>query len=196
MPQFTPEWRLLGPTIDLEALRLYLKTVEQQLALLRDEARVRLTADQKDANDWLWYESQMREAYVTKSLRGGFIMSLWASYESGVLEVANFLEKEKGMPQEFPRVSGADPVDQAQKYFDSELGFPLHPGLAARGRSGFPERRILPPPIYLDSRLARRVGVQREGERICPRRGGRGKRPEVVEGRSCRSDGVQGGRRM
>ena len=54
----------------------------------------------------------------------------------------------------------------------------------------------LPPPIYLDSRLATRVGVQRERERICLGRAGRGKRPEVVEGRSCRSDGVQGGRRM
>ena len=34
----------------------------------------------------------------------------------------------------------------------------------------------------------------REGERICRGRAGRGKRPKVVEGRSCRSDGVRGGR--
>ena len=62
------------------------------------------------------------------------------------------------------------------------------------GHSGYLDHPSLPPPIYLDSRLARRVGVQREGERICRGRAGRGKRPKVVEGRSCRSDGVRGGR--
>ena len=45
MPSFTPEWRLLDPVADLEALRLYLDTVEEQLAFLQDQWQVRLTAD-------------------------------------------------------------------------------------------------------------------------------------------------------
>ena len=104
MPRFIirPEWRLLDPRVDLEALEIYLTTVEQQLAFLRNQWRIRLTADLKDASnkdesDWLWHESRVRETLVTRSLRGGFIMSLWASYESGVLEVADFLKDKKGL---------------------------------------------------------------------------------------------------
>ena len=37
MPSFTLEWRLLDPVADLEALRLYLDTVEEQLAFLQDQ---------------------------------------------------------------------------------------------------------------------------------------------------------------
>ena len=132
MPSFTPEWRLLDPVADLEALRLYLDTVEEQLAFLQDQWQVRLTADLKDATkderDWLWHESQMREAHVTKSLRGGFIISLWASYESGILDVADFLKDEKGLRLRLSDVRG-DLFNRARKYFDSVLVFPLHPDL-------------------------------------------------------------------
>ena len=132
MPSFTPEWRMLDPVADLEALRLYLDTVEEQLAFLQDQWQVRLTADLKDATkderDWLWHESQMREAHVTKSLRGGFIISLWASYESGILDVADFLKDEKGLRLRLSDVRG-DLFNRARKYFDSVLVFPLHPDL-------------------------------------------------------------------
>ena len=96
--KITPEWRLLDPRVDLDALGRYLDTVEHQLALLQDQWKARLTADLTDApedSDWLWHEFEMTEAHVTRSLRGGFIMSLWASYESGILEVADFLQKKK-----------------------------------------------------------------------------------------------------
>ena len=136
MPRISisPEWRLLDPRVDLEALGRYLDTVEQQLAHLRDQWRIRLTADLKDASnkderDWLWHESEVRETLVTRSLRGGFIMSLWASYESGVSEVADFLKDKKGLRLKLSDVRGRDWFDQARKYFDSVLGFPLHPDL-------------------------------------------------------------------
>ena len=108
--------------------------MEQQLAFLRDQWRIRLTADLKDASnkdesDWLWHESRVRETLVTRSLRGGFIMSLWASYESGVLEVADFLKDKKGLRLRFSDVRGRDWFDRARKYFDSVLAFPLHPDL-------------------------------------------------------------------
>ena len=110
MPNFTPEWRLLEPRVDLQALGLYLDTVEQQLDFLRDQWRGRLNADLRaateDESGWLQQESEIREAHVTRLLRGGFIISLWASYESGVSEVANLLEDAKRLPRKFPKVSG------------------------------------------------------------------------------------------
>ena len=131
MPNFTPEWRLLEPRVDLQALGLYLDTVEQQLAFLRDQWRVRLNADLRaateDESGWLQQESQIREAHVTRSLRGGFIISLWASYESGVSEVANLLEDAKCLPRKFPGGGGGTWIDRAKTYFDSVLEFPLHP---------------------------------------------------------------------
>ena len=88
MPNFTPELRLLEPRVDIGALGLYLDTVEKQLAFLRDEWHVHLNADFRDATEdessWPLQESQIREDQVTKSLRSGVIISLWASYESGV----------------------------------------------------------------------------------------------------------------
>ncbi len=136
VPNFTPEWRLLEPRIDLQALGLYLDTVEEQLDFLRDQWRVQLNADLRaateDESGWLQQESQIREAHVTRSLRGGFIISLWASYESGVSEVANLLEDAKRLARKFPKVSGKKVsgetwVDKAKTYFASVLEFPLHP---------------------------------------------------------------------
>lgn len=135
VPRFTPEWRLLDPRVDLEALRLYLNTVEQQIAFLHDLWNVRLNADlnnstNRDDSDWLRFKYDMREAQVTKSLRGGFIISLWASYESSVSEVANLVRKEKGLSTEkFPDARGDTWVDRAKAHFDSVLEFPLHPDL-------------------------------------------------------------------
>ena len=127
MPDFTPEWRLLEPRIDIQALGLYLNTVEQQLAQLR----MRFTADLKDATEdesgWRHQESQIREDLVTRSLRSGFIISLWASYESGVSEVADLLEAAKGLPRSFPGGGGGNWIDRTKTYFASVLEFPLHP---------------------------------------------------------------------
>lgn len=133
----TPEWRLLDPRIDLEALGLYLDTVEQQLAFLRDQWQARLNTDLNGAIDsedrrLLMFEHDIREAQVTRSLRGGFIISLWASYESGVLEVANFIKYKKdkwGLLPKFPHGKGDNLVDRARSYFDSVLEFHLHPDL-------------------------------------------------------------------
>ena len=125
----TPEWRLLDPRVDLEALGLYLDTVEQQLAFLRNQWRIRLAADLKDASNrternWLLHESGVRETLVTRSLQGGFIMSLWASYESGILEVADFLKAKKDLRLRLSDVRGRDWFDQARKYFRQRLGIP------------------------------------------------------------------------
>ena len=135
MPSFTPEWRLLDPRLDLNALRLYLDTVEQQITSLHDLWEVCLNADSNSSinrDDWdrIRFEYDMREAQVTKSLRGGFIISLWASYESGVSEVAHLIRKEKGLSKrKFPDAGGDTWVDRAKAHFDSVLEFPLHPDL-------------------------------------------------------------------
>ena len=51
---------------------------------------------------------------MTRSLRGGFIISLWASYESGVLDVADFLKDEKGLRLRLSDVRG-DLFNRARK---------------------------------------------------------------------------------
>ena len=53
-----------------------------------------------------------------------YLVSLWAAYESGVIEIANYLKTQQQQALNIQDLRGSF-LDRARKYFDHVLKFPL-----------------------------------------------------------------------
>jgi hypothetical protein len=63
---------------------------------------------------------------TTRFLTGSAVLATWAAYESGVKEVAEYLQKEAKLSRGLREFRGGF-VKQARHYFDDIVMFPLHP---------------------------------------------------------------------
>ena len=133
MPILRPEWRLLTPRADLEALGEYLSTLEDQLDYLRAQWDVRLRVDlgaaDDDERDWLYFERRLKDSHVVTPLRSGFVLAFWSVYSGGIHHVATHLMSNRGVKQALADAEGRDLFAKWRRYFADRLGLELHPEL-------------------------------------------------------------------
>ena len=134
MPIFRPDWRFVEIEHELWALSQFLPWVEQQIAYLRAQDRIRTEAELVEQG-YKWEDGDTQVAFqqiydraeriFPRFMRGPFILSLWACFESSVMEVGDYLAREQHRELRLREVRGKDFVDGAVRYYSTVLGVPL-----------------------------------------------------------------------
>jgi hypothetical protein len=135
MVKLNVELRLIEVESDLSGLKEYYETLESQISHLAEHRRksmyerlraLGLLSDPVEVDlERQVYEWEVEHG-LPKSFRGSFIVLLWATYESGVMDVARFLQR-VGHHALAPEDLTGGVLDKMQKYYAKVLHFPLHP---------------------------------------------------------------------
>jgi hypothetical protein len=125
------DFRFIEIEYEIWALQEYFATTERQLPVLIEQERKRIREELKNADDETWdlvhqelYD--LTENVLPRFFRAPIVVALWAIYESGTTEVANYLQKAGGHNLGLRDLKGKNTLDTARKYFDNILKFPLY----------------------------------------------------------------------
>lgn len=122
--------------IDLEhevwSLGKYREVLEEQLTLAKGQAlqRAHDTERQADLGE-ADRELAIAQAYVLgeevlpRFYRGPFLITLWAVFESGITEVADYLAEMKGISIKLRDIKGSNQRDQWTKFYTHVAEYPL-----------------------------------------------------------------------
>jgi hypothetical protein len=136
--------------LELEALDYHLNLIEKQINNI--QAFDRLSLEKKfeklgitrDDSDWQIVKREFDNAteyFVPRIFRYPFIISLYAVYESAVIEAANLLQEKRYIQMSINDLKGKEAkggfIDKAKRYFEKYLVFPLCPDKKAWERIKF-----------------------------------------------------------
>ena len=115
---------------ELWALGEYLQWVEPQIEELRLKDKERIEKELSDQG-LPWDDADVQVAYqeiqeraenvFPRFLRGPFLTALWASYESGVKELADNIARSQSLDLRLKNIQGKHFVDEAERYFNTVL---------------------------------------------------------------------------
>ncbi len=134
MPKFTFDFRFVNIERELWGLGEFLKTVEPQVHYLRDQDQAQTHARLREQRlDWddpdtqiALQELDMRAKTVfPRLLRNPFIVTLWAAFESAIVEIADNLASRRKLRLRLRDVRGQNFLDGASKYYSAVAGMPL-----------------------------------------------------------------------
>ena len=129
------------PSARFHALRIAYGATENAIDHQAAQHRLRVKASMNSAD--LHPDDVEMEMYVldttTKELfprvfRGGFLVSLWALYESGTKDLAEYTRRELKLPFGLQDLRAGDFLGQTEKYFRSTLQLEPYPDKAVRRR--------------------------------------------------------------
>jgi hypothetical protein len=127
------DFRFLEINTELNSLKDLLETIKQQEKKLSE---IRLEEVNKylisiSPNDVESEWDVLRDEYLyrtehlyPKSFRGSFLVGLWATTESALQELANFVQKKKDIKLKLNDIRG-DIIERLEKYFNQVLHFEL-----------------------------------------------------------------------
>jgi len=127
------DFRLLDVSSELFTLEDFLEIIEKQIdhvnnseKLIRDDL---IKKQNLSPNDPEWHEIQQIYDYridvlIPRLFRSPFLVSLYAVYESAVIEMSRLIQKKQGQHISLNDIKG-DFLDQAKKYYKHILRFEL-----------------------------------------------------------------------
>jgi len=124
----------LFPEIDAELFVVLqrVSAIEHQLPQIKESERQRLAESELDGiNDEYEYQAISRwidefvEETVPRLYRSPLLIELWAVFESGVTEIAKYLQKEQGHLLSINDLRANNDFDRARKYYQVVLHLPL-----------------------------------------------------------------------
>jgi hypothetical protein len=125
------DYRFLEIEAELFALGEYSEAVERQLPLAVQSETKRLESELVGGDDeydiynkeqWIY---QFTEVELPRFFRSPILIALWAIFESAVLRIARYLQRERGLALSIQDLRGKNDFDKYQKYYEHVLGFPL-----------------------------------------------------------------------
>lgn len=136
MTRLVLDFRLDTPGFEVSALRTSISTLEQQLDELRsrrgEEARQFIAAlDPKSEGDHTEAQLVRQELEwevdhtYPRIYRGALLLLVWAAYESGVEEVAEYIQERIPAVLGLSDIRGRTTLERATKYFPGVLKFEL-----------------------------------------------------------------------
>jgi hypothetical protein len=123
--------RFVDVTYELWALREYREVLERQLIAIRSDLEAQLKARLKGEDDEeeqsLAHQEhdELAEHILPRMFRCPLLVSLFAVYESGVTDVAEYVRGQRGATLRLDDMRRADFLDRAKLYFEHVLHFPL-----------------------------------------------------------------------
>ena len=128
------DYRFLENYHELFALKDYLDMLEKQISSISEQERVRLRAKIKeqendlDEADLLVIQNKfdiLVDELLPRFFRGPFIVTLWSVIESSIVDVANYIQKQKNKSLSMKDIRGKNFLNQANKYFEHVIDFNL-----------------------------------------------------------------------
>ena len=127
--------RLLEVSIELSTLERYLEFIEEQEKRGREAAECELQTKWRelscdDEAEWslLCQERDFQVEFVLpRILRGPFLVTLFAVYETAVTEIGKLIQEKKGVQISLDDLRG-DLLSRAKKYYGNVLQFELSKG--------------------------------------------------------------------
>jgi hypothetical protein len=142
------EFRLLETRIELSGLGHARELMEKQIQLLSMQRKVEADAELRvlaeQGVEWEDGEIQLalqERGYAIEHLyprlfRGPFLVTLWATYEAGLKEVARFVKRAKRIELDIDEIAGFDVRKKAKRYFEAVLGVNFGPDPSRAGDIG------------------------------------------------------------
>ena len=130
----TLDFRLIEIELELFALEDHLNLIEQQIrnkeAFEKIKSRQNIKKLSLTPEDPEWYAEQQELDYILEFLiprffRGPFLVSLYAVYESAIIEIAKLIQKKRGTSISINDIKG-DFFERANKYYKDVIDFPLY----------------------------------------------------------------------
>jgi hypothetical protein len=110
----------------------HLKTVERQLPQIVESERERLGReelpgidDEDEYHDTVRWIEEFAEEVLPRLYRLPPLVELWAVFESGVVEIAKYLQKEQGHSLSINDLRANNDFERARKYYQDVLRLPL-----------------------------------------------------------------------
>ena len=108
----------------------HLRTLEQQLPLIRKTERDRLEQDLEGLDQDEWYAtSQWIDEFVDDVLPrlyySPLLVQLWAVFESGIVEISKYVQERQAQRLSIYDLRASNDFERAQKYYADVLRFPL-----------------------------------------------------------------------
>ena len=134
MAKIHVDFRFVDLEHELWSLGKYRELFEEQLSFLKDQERVRLRARLSSAESEMddaerQFASEQVDVLVEEVLprffRGPYLIALWALFESGIIELADYLAQRKQLSLKLRDIRGRDPIEQWNKYFTHVVNYPL-----------------------------------------------------------------------
>lgn len=130
------DFRFFEIAQELGSLKDYFRTTEQQLPVLAEHAQEQLFeelgADEDSYRDVSWFAHRFAEDVLPRFFRSPILVALWAIYESGTNEIADYLQKQGGHALGLRDIKGKSEFDRINKYFQRVLGLTLITDTSAR----------------------------------------------------------------
>jgi len=128
------DFRFVDLKHELWSLGKYREVFEEQLTFLKDQERVRLRArfasaeSEMDDAERQFASDQVDvlvEEVLPRFFRGPYLIALWGLFESGIIELADYLAQRKQLSLKLRDIRGRDPIEQWNKYFTHVASYPL-----------------------------------------------------------------------
>ncbi len=125
------DFRLLEVSMELDTLEKYLELIEEEIKRGQEAAKEELEAKTRELSldevEWDILRQDYRhqvEFVRPRILRGPFLVTLFAVYETSVTEVASRIQKKRSGQISLDDIKG-DLLNRAQKYYKHVLQFEL-----------------------------------------------------------------------
>ncbi|MDI1258996.1 hypothetical protein [Aquabacterium sp.] len=129
------------PTPRLSALKEALKATEESIEHLIDQyptrsgrilAQKRMHQDDVDLEILILQKNT--EELFPRVFRGGFLVSLWAVFESGIKDLAEYTRNQRNLPFGLQDLRGGDFLEQSERFFRATLQIEPFPEKGIRKR--------------------------------------------------------------
>jgi hypothetical protein len=119
---------------ELWTLGEYLAVLERELPLIAQHQHVNRIDNMQQATSFdddpapniAWYfDHEFKDIALPRMLRGPFIVSLWAVFESGVIEIGEYVREKEGKVLRQNDIRGEGMLERAKKYYEHILKFPF-----------------------------------------------------------------------
>jgi len=128
------DFRFVELETELQSLSKYREVFEEQLNFVKDQERTRLRArfaspvsEMDDADRQFASEEvdNLVEEILPRFFRGPYLIALCALFESGVIELADYLAEEKQLSLKLSDIQARKPLKRWDKYYTHVARFPL-----------------------------------------------------------------------
>lgn len=114
---------------ELYALEDYIDSIESQLPVLIEKEKEKAYQNMPEYDSIEWHQREQSlyaliEDVIPRYFRNPIIVTLWAIFESAIIEIAKEIKDQQGLPITLDDITG-DFLERTNKYFNHIIKFPI-----------------------------------------------------------------------
>lgn len=114
---------------ELYALEDYIDSIESQLPVLIEKEKEKAYQNMPEYDSIEWHQREQSlyaliEDVIPRYFRNPIVVTLWAIFESAIIEIAKEIKDQQGLPITLDDITG-DFLERTNKYFNHIIKFPI-----------------------------------------------------------------------